>query len=759
MDKLRQALFFLTVLCLLMPSYAEAQQTKITVLDKESKQPVSYAHLKIEALDGSFQRQAITNEQGKVHTTVKSKSEVTISYVGYETLHDTITPGKKVTYLLKPSALDMEEVVITGQYTPERTDNSIYKIKVLDSKKIKMKAANNLRDMLASELNFKISQDNILGSSLSLQGVSGENVKILVDGVPVIGRMNGDLNLSQLNLNNVERIEIVEGPMSVSYGTNALAGAINIITKDHVRDNLEGTINTYYESVGRYNIDASVAFSRQDDSFLFSGGRNFFDGYNIKDTSRNVQWKPKEQYFGDFKYKHAYEDLRLRLASRLFRETVLDKGPPVRAVNTDEGYYYYRARDGYYKTWRASQKASLTGNISNRNYVDLSFSYSFYRRNKEVYQKNLYTQEKKLVDNPDDLDTSTFHAWQFRGTMSRNKRDTTRLRYQIGYDISMESGRGSKIEKNNQTINDYALFASLKYRFFDNLLVQAGSRLAYNTQYDPPVTPSLNFKYDISEQFHFRASYGKGFRAPSLKELYLSFQDLNHDIRGNQNLQAENSDNFKVSGVFSRKTEAYGFKIEPDFFYNSIENRIGLIERTELNNSGGQVDTSLYYSYQNYDVYKTLGYRIRFHYEHKDIVGFTLGYSRIGRYNEFAKGLSNGEDYVFSPELVLKMRYDFTPFGTQFNLDYKYTGELERYQITFDNEYVKYTEADYHMLDFSLNQSFFENKLDVVAGVKNIFDVNNIRTTGTTDGVHSGSGSSRPVRWGRTFFMDVSYNF
>lgn len=107
MDKLRPALFFLTVLCLLMPSYAEAQQTKITVLDKESKQPVSYAHLKIEALDGSFQRQAITNEQGKVQITVKSKSQVTISYVGYETLHDTIASGKRVTYLLKPSALSL----------------------------------------------------------------------------------------------------------------------------------------------------------------------------------------------------------------------------------------------------------------------------------------------------------------------------------------------------------------------------------------------------------------------------------------------------------------------------------------------------------------------------------------------------------------------------------------------------------------------------------------------------------------------------
>ena len=760
MTRLRVFLSFITVLCLLHALPVSAQQTKVTVLNADTKNPVPYAHVCFDAVDGSYVKHTITDSQGKTRIAIPTKAQLAVSYVGFETLYDTVAPGKSKTLYLEPSVLDMEEVVITGQYTPERTDRSIYKVKVLDEEQIKMEGASNLRDMLSSELNFRMSQDNILGSSLSLQGVSGENVKILVDGVPVIGRMNGNLDLGQLNLNNAERIEIVEGPMSVSYGTNALAGAINIITKDHVDGTVDGSVNTYYESVGRYNTDASVAFSKGSDSFILSGGRNFFDGYSVADTSRNVQWKPKEQYFGDLKYKHDFGDLRLRSATRVFNETVLDKGPAVRAANTEEGYYYYRGRDGYYKTWRASQKAFLTGLISGENYLDLSFSYSYYRRNKEVYQKNLYTQEMQLSDNPDDLDTSTFHSFQFRGTLSKYRMDTSRFKYQLGYDVNLESGRGSKIETGKQAINDYALFASAKYRPFDSFLLQAGARYAYNTEYDPPLTPSLNVKYDLTENLHLRASYGKGFRAPSIKELHLNFQDLNHDIRGNADLGAERSDNVQASGVFSLKKENYGFKIEPDLFYNSIENRIGLIERTELANAGGQqVDTNLYYTYNNYEVYKTLGYRIRFHYQHRRIVHFTLGYARIGRYNEFSNGLSNGGDYIFSPEVVLKMRYDFTSFGTQFNVDYKYTGEMERYQITFDDEYVKYTEAGYHMLDFSLNQSFLESKLDVVTGVKNIFDVNNVRTTGSSGGVHSSSGSSRPVRWGRTFFMDVSYNF
>lgn len=759
MNALRLNLYFLPLFCLLFALPGRAQQTTVTVLNSRTSKPVPYAHICFEATDGSFVKHTISDSNGETEISINTSAQVAVSYVGFETLIDTIMAGASKKVFLKPSVLDMEEVVITGQYTPERTDRSIYKVKVIDEEQIKMEGAGNLRDMLSSELNFKISQDNILGSSLSLQGVSGENVKILVDGVPVIGRMNGNLDLSQLNLNNAERIEIVEGPMSVNYGTNALAGAINIITKDHVDGTGDGSVNTYYESVGRYNTDASFALSKGSNSFIISGGRNFFDGYSAADTSRNVQWKPKEQYFGDLKYKYDFGDLRLRTATRVFKETVLDKGPATPTVNTEQGYYYYRARDGYYRTWRASQKAFLTGLISDENYIDLSFSYSYYDRKKELYQKNLYTGNKSLSSNPDDHDTSTFHAWQFRGTWSKYRRDTARFKYQIGYDINLESATGSKIKSERQAINDLAMFASAKYRPFDKLLVQAGSRIAWNSEYNPPITPSLNLKYEPAKKMQIRASYGRGFRAPSLKELYLNFQDLNHDIRGNLSLQAENSNNYQMSGVYSVKEDSYGFKVEPDFFYNTIKNRIGLIERTELTGNGAQVDTALYYTYKNYDVYKTLGYRFRFHYEHKDIVHFTLGYARIGRYNEFEGGLSNGESFVFSPELVLKMRYDFTSFGTRFNVDYKYTGELERYQVTFDDEYVKYTEAGYHMLDFSVNQSFFEDALDIVAGLKNILDVNNIRTIGATGGVHSSSGSARPVAWGRTIFLDVSYNF
>jgi len=106
-----------------------------------------------------------------------------------------------------------------------------------------------------TQLNIRIGQDNILGSSMSINGLSGQNVKVMVDGVPVIGRLEGNIDLSQINMNNVSKIEIIEGPMSTIYGTDALGGVVNIITQDPVSDGMQFDANGYYESVYQVNFD------------------------------------------------------------------------------------------------------------------------------------------------------------------------------------------------------------------------------------------------------------------------------------------------------------------------------------------------------------------------------------------------------------------------------------------------------------------------------------------------------------------------
>ena len=146
------------------------------------------------------------------------------------------------TFYLEKNNFIVDEVFVTGQIKPTILSDVIQKSIIISKKDIEMQAANNLKDLLEKQLNMSVTVDNILGSSVSIQGISGQNVKILIDGVPVIGRLNGNIDLTQINLNNIERVEIIEGPLSVDYGTDALAGTINLITDKQLNDGFSSTI-------------------------------------------------------------------------------------------------------------------------------------------------------------------------------------------------------------------------------------------------------------------------------------------------------------------------------------------------------------------------------------------------------------------------------------------------------------------------------------------------------------------------------------
>jgi len=174
------------------------QQAAITIIDAKTKEAVPFATVCFGDSKSKNVKFLVTDMSGKVPNNVKETSAVTVTFVGYVTLVDSIKRGVSATFSLIPAVLNMDEVVITAQYAPEKADKSIYKINVINSRQIEQKASTNLADLLSTESNMRLSQGGVLGSSLSMQGLTGENVKFLIDGVPVVGRLNGNIDLSQL---------------------------------------------------------------------------------------------------------------------------------------------------------------------------------------------------------------------------------------------------------------------------------------------------------------------------------------------------------------------------------------------------------------------------------------------------------------------------------------------------------------------------------------------------------------------------------
>src|SRR5690554_2576163 len=153
---------------------------------------------------------------------------------------------------------NLDEVVITGQINPQSVKKSVFEVKVITRNDIEKQAGNNLSDLLNQHLNLTIIPNSSTGKSqVELFGLDSKYFKILVDNIPLVNEegLGNNTDLTQINLDDIERIEIVEGSMGVQYGSNAVSGIINIISKKSSSHRWEITPYIQEETIGsEYNL-------------------------------------------------------------------------------------------------------------------------------------------------------------------------------------------------------------------------------------------------------------------------------------------------------------------------------------------------------------------------------------------------------------------------------------------------------------------------------------------------------------------------
>lgn len=733
--KLKLAFVFFIAL---QANFGFSQNRQLLLKDLKTSVPIAFAHVIVENLENDSIGHILSDVNGAFLLPQKAKFLVHVNYMGYKILVDTLEVGQVKTFFLEPDVFNLDAVVVTASCAPQRADKSIYEVKVISKKQITSKGATNLTDLLSNELNMRLSHDPSLGSSVSLQGLSGEHLKILIDGVPVVGRQNGNIDLSQINLHNIDHIEIIEGPMSVVYGSNALAGVINIITNDHRNSQLSGQLNSYYESVGVYNFDGNLSMRKKKNSFTAAASRNFFDGYSIDSTLRSSTWKPKRQVNVDLGYGFYGKNSTTRVSYNLFDELLLSKGNLLAP-------YYETAFDQYIFTKRNSAKVDYILKLKKSRQLSILASFSNYVWMKNTYLKDLTTLEKLITENPDQHDTTVVNSMMSRAVYGVENPDK-KFNYQLGYDINYEQAQGDKILNNIQGIGDYATFLNMKSSHVKNLILQGGLRFAYNTKYSAPVVYSLNANFK-KRNYQFRGSFAKGFRSPSIKELYLDFHDINHNINGNPDLKAEYSTNISLaySCNFKKSNSTYSLKVNA--YYNDIQNIITLAVLGDGS-----------YSYTNLDVFRTHGFDISLRYNFYPRLTIGGAFGATGIFNSTASDQASN-DYLYSLNSNLNVEYLFPKAGITFAGYYKFNGKTPQIALDEDgNIYETYINR-YNILDISFARKFWKNRVEVTAGAKNLFNNTILNSTSASSGTAHGSGNSMPIGWGRTFFVKLSYSF
>jgi len=744
-------LFF--ALSLINGVYA-AENCTVTVIRKDNNRPLIDAIVKVVPLSNPTKGKinaGLTNSSGQYFFSITEPSVVLISYLGFVSITDTFTVAQDKVYYTGPVAQEINDVVVTGQYAPNSVQKSVYEVKVINAETIKSKGANNLREALQNELSIDLGQDQVFGSSLGINGISGEGIKIMVDGVPIVGRLDGKLDLSQININNIERIEIVEGPLSVMYGTDAMGGVINIITKSFQPEKINLQLRGYYETVGQYNVDLNAGFSFRKSQIFLSGGRYFFDGFTTYDSiPRFMEWKPKEQYFTDAKYMYSGNKFRFSLTGAFFRELMVNRSAPKQTLSYDNNdtAWTYTGADIKYLTYRPRASASLMYRFNENSQLDVLLAYSGFFRFTNKYDKNLVTLKETLVNDPRDQDTARYHQLLIRSTYSlpawKNK-----LNFQFGIEVNQEYTTQTRIKDGKQSSGDYAAYGSVRYSVVKGLDVQPAVRIIYNTRFRAPLVPSINIKYNWKDQLVFRASYGKGYRAPSLKELYLVFFDSNHSLQGNPNLIAENGHIVNGTFNYTQTVKKHSITYGISGFYNNINNKI---DWRIIPSIGPELDT---FEYINIKRYITYGGDISLNYKWNRFQMNTSAMLTSYRLSNTVSG--NDRITTWSPDFTASTSYKIPVAEINVTVFYKFNGRKPLFSI--NNSLQTGFRDAYHTLDISFNRNFWKDRIQLIIGGKNLVGVSNVGAQNVSSIGHNFGGNAVNIGWGRTFFSSLVFRF
>ena len=680
----------------------------------------------------------------------------------------------------------LEEVIVTGESKVMSLSKKLFAVGVVEQKDIAKVAGNNLADILNYNLNITITPDASTGrSTVNMFGLDGQYVKILLDGIPIASDngVGNNIDITQINLEDVERIEIVEGSMGVLYGDNAVAGVINIVTKRGLEGDYawqvqvsvqEETIGNEFSlfDEGRHiqnfkisnqvsnKLSYSLGASRNDYAGFYNGflGKDYVnieDNAVVNDGLRGTEWNPKEQltFFGNINANIGKHNIFYKLQYFDEAVTVYDRNVTGR-LDTSTGLVNPTALDEIFETDRWVNNLNVSGPLKGQTNYNLFFSFQDQKR---YYQQYVYNILQQGIESfiADDLSQSS-EIWYSKGFVSNIVPKSAFFNAQLGYEFTRQSGfdaiatgdYSNDVVEN--TLENYDFFGVFDLNVTDKLSFYPGARFTNNSQFGNQFIWSISSTYDFTETFKLKAVLGSAFRAPNFEELFFYFVDANHNVQGNPDLQPEdgisvflnleNKYQIGESGIFKSAFKSY---------YFDIQDKIASVVTADEN------DRSLF-TFANVDYSKILG----FSWENSiklDRWQLGLGATYMGEATAVNESADSNSDYLWSFNLQSNLGYSIPRLNTILSAQLKYTGRTQVLVPGANGPVVGQTN-DFTWMDASIKTDITKD-LGVTLGARNIFDIVTVNASDVPTGAHgSSTGSARLFGNGRSYFLKLSYN-
>ena len=592
-------------------------------------------------------------------TNIKNgKYTLEISMMGYQKFIRTISINNSNFHIkikLKESVIKIDQIVVTAGKHKQRLLELPVSAEVIGSDIISKKNFTKIDDLLryAPGVNITLDQVSIRGSSGYSRG-AGSRVLVAIDGIPVYTGDTGEIIWELVPITDVQRVEIIKGAASSLYGSTAIGGVINIITKSIA--------------------SKPITFVK---SYL---------GVYDKPSHKEWDWSNKTRTYNGITLGHTNKFGNLGVSISLSRTEDMS----------------YREND-----WQNRYSGYLKMQYKFSGKSDLSFFATGFVRDKATFDYwkssrdalippessigQVVHSERFLFGSIYNFRYSKFLSFKLKGSLyrsfwkddsessNRSSSNLFRLELQSNYQFSNNTYLVSGIEGNmgivksnifgNPTSNVFAIYSQLEYKFNFPLRVSAGIRYDYsrlkNLEAENSLSPKFGLNYKLDTKTYLRASIERGFRAPSLAETFTSTITSGITVKPNPNLKSEHNYSFELginhSLLSSLNVDAAIFQSD---YYNLIEPTIDITD--------GEV------VFENVTRARIQGSEIIIKYSNP---GFNFQ-SSIGYTYLWTKNLLTDKALKYRPRHLVYLKMDYTPGIFSFGVDFRYWSKVE--QIDFD---------------------------------------------------------------------------
>ncbi|MBL7702081.1 MAG: TonB-dependent receptor [Ferruginibacter sp.] len=592
----------------------------------------------------------------------------------------------------------MGEVVVSGTMKPVSKMDSPIPVEVYSPTYFKKNPSPNIFESLQMvngvqpQLNCNVCNTG----DIHINGMEGPYTMILIDGMPIVSSLSTVYGLAGIPNSMVKRVEVVKGPASTLYGSEAVGGLINIITKDaagsdKVRVDLSAT------SVGEYNADVTAKF-KLDKKISSLLGINYFNYQQLRDINKDnftdVTLQNRISVFNKWSFKHK-SNLQSSLALRYVNEN--------RWGGELQWKPEFKGTDSVYGESINTNRVELISTVALSANVTADISYNYHLQDSYYGRIKYYASQQVAFA-------------QLRWNKTWGRHDVLMgipFRYTFYDDNSPAT---ADVNGSNKPAHAWlpGIFVQDQFTVNEKLTTLLGLRYDYNNEHGSIVTPRLSFKFASNKNNTFRLSAGNGFRVVNLfTEDHAALTGAREVVIASA-LKPEKSWNVNLNytGFVTHKKGYVG--IDASVFYTRFSNKIVADFITEPNKI-------IYDNLRGYAISRGVTLNTDFSFTNgiKIIAGAT--WMDVFSMDKDANGVKTKVPQLFAPKIsgTFAVSYSMKKAGLAFDLTGKVNGPM--YLPVVPNDYRPEKSPLYSIINFQLTKTF-KKGFELYGGIKNLFN-------------------------------------